>query len=113
MRTLVIMAVTATAFTALASAEDKAADCPGFIVGGSEDVMAEGNPAAVVGTGVCVIAIEGSDNVQINGRGAVRVGDTVKCLNGKTGTVVGGATSVIINGKPLAGVGAQVIGCEE
>ncbi len=96
-----------------ASAEDKAAACPGFIVGGSEDVMAEGDPTASVGTGTCVVAVQGSENVKINGRGAVRVGDSVTCLNGKTGTVVGGATTVIVNGRPLAGAGAQIVGCED
>ena len=74
--------------------------------------MADGS-AAAVGTGTYVIAVEGSANVTINGRGAARVGDTVTCLNGKTGTVVGGATTVIINGRPLAGAGATVVGCEE
>jgi len=95
-----------------AFAEDRAADCPGFIVGGAEDVMVEGNPAAAIGTGICVIAVEGSPNVSTSGRGFVRVGDAVTCLNGKTGTIVGGATTVIINGRPRAGAGAQVVGCE-
>ncbi len=106
-------AAATAALCGAASAEDSAADCPGFIIGGSEDVMVEGKPAAIVGEGTCVIAVQGSDDVIINGRGAVRVGDAVTCLNGKTGTVVGGATSVQVNGRPLAGAGAQVVGCED
>lgn len=96
-----------------AVAEDHAADCPGFIVGGSEDVMVEGKPALAVGTGTCVVAVQGSSDVKIGGRSALRVGDSVTCLNGKTGIVVGGATSVRVNGIPLAGAGAQIVGCED
>ncbi len=103
----------AAALCSAASAEDRAADCPGFIVGGPEDVMVEGDAATSVGTGTCVVAVEGSGDVRINGRAALRVGDTVACLNGKTGIVTGGATSVKVNGRPLAGAGAQIVGCED
>jgi uncharacterized Zn-binding protein involved in type VI secretion len=112
-RQLAILTVAAAALTAIAAAEDRAADCPGFIVGGGEDVKVEGNPAAAVGVGTCVIAVEGSKNVKISGRGALRVGDRVTCLNGKSGVVVGGATNVKVNGIPLAGAGAQIVGCED
>ena len=63
--------------------------------------------------GTCVIAVEGSPDVKINGRGALRVGDTVTCLNGKTGRVAGGATTVRVNGRPMAGAGAHIVGCED
>lgn len=85
--------------------------CPGVLIGGSKSVLAEGKQAGRVGDGVCVIAVEGSKDVQINGLGALRVGDKVVCQNGKTGVIVGGATSVIVNGKPLAGAGSRVAGC--
>lgn len=75
--------------------------------------MVEGDVAQAVGAGTCVVAVHGSGDVKINGRGALRVGDTVTCLNGKTGTVVGGATTVKVNGRPLAGAGAQIVGCED
>lgn len=112
-RPLFVLAALAAALCGAASAEDRAADCPGFIVGGTEDVLVEGDPALAVGSGTCVIAVEGSSDVKIGGRGALRVGDTVTCLNGKTGTVVGGATNVRVNGRPLAGAGAQIVGCED
>ena len=112
-RQLSVLAITAAAFIGASAAEDKAADCPGFIVGGAEDVMVEGDPKAATGTGTCVIAVEGSPDVKINGRGALRVGDTVTCLNGKTGRVAGGATTVRVNGRPMAGAGAHIVGCED
>lgn len=110
---LAVLAIAAAAFFGSAAAEDKAADCPGFIVGGPEDVMVEGDPRAATGTGTCVIAVEGSADVKVNGRGGLRVGDSVTCLNGKTGKVAGGATTVRINGRPMAGAGAEIVGCDE
>ena len=112
-RPFLAFAAAATFLCGAASAEDRAEDCPGFIVGGPQDVMVEGDPSKAVGSGTCVVAVEGSNNVKINGRGALRVGDTVTCLNGKTGTVIGGATTVKVNGRPLAGAGAQIAGCED
>jgi uncharacterized Zn-binding protein involved in type VI secretion len=85
--------------------------CPGVLIGGSKNVLAEGKQAGRIGDGACVIAVVGSNNVQINGLGALRVGDNVVCQNGKTGVIVGGATSVFVNGKPLAGAGSRVAGC--
>lgn len=111
-----IIADVACAAAGSASADPPAASrveyCPGVLGKGSQTVQAEQQPVGRVGDGQCVMALEGSPNVSVEGRPALRVGDRVLCRNGKTGVIVGGATSVFVNGKPLAGAGSRIAGCE-
>lgn len=88
------------------------AACDRVVGKGSSDVLVEGKPAARLGDGLCLVAVDGASNVLINGRPAVTVGARVQCLNGKVGVVSGGAASVYVNGKPQAGADAKVVGCD-
>jgi uncharacterized Zn-binding protein involved in type VI secretion len=86
--------------------------CPQVVTTGSATVAAEGKSAGRRGDKACGVALQGPTDVMINGRPALRVGDSVACANGKTGIVVGGATSVYVNGRPLAGPGSKIVGCD-
>ena len=79
---------------------------------GSANVLIEGKPAGRLGDGSCVVALQGSPDVMVGGLPALMLGAPVQCLNGKRGVIAGGASSVLINGKPAAGLGSRVVGCE-
>jgi uncharacterized Zn-binding protein involved in type VI secretion len=85
--------------------------CESLLGEGASSVTSENAPVSRVGDGQCVVAVEGSADVFVEGPPALRVGDRVRCRNGKTGLIVGGATSVFVNGRPLAGAGSRVAGC--
>jgi uncharacterized Zn-binding protein involved in type VI secretion len=89
------------------------APAPCIVVGaGSTNVLAEGKPASRLCDSQCATAVAGSRDVLVNGRPALTIGAKVACANGITGVVVGGATSVYVNGKPLAGADARIVGCD-
>jgi uncharacterized Zn-binding protein involved in type VI secretion len=73
--------------------------CAAMLGGGSPDVMIEGRAAARTGDAPCYEIIGGARSVLTNGRPTLRVGDEVRCPNGKTGVVEGGAASVFIEGR--------------
>ena len=82
---------------------------PGVIARGSSDVRAGGMPVARPGDASSnggPGAVEGSPNVFINGKPAVRAGDRTSC-----GVVVQGSPTVFVNGRPLARAGDGTSGC--
>jgi len=86
-----------------------AAQTPGVVTGGSNDVMVNGKPAARAGDTTSDGAIvEGSNNVFINGNPAAVTGGRTNC----GGVVVGGGSNVFINGKPMARAGDAAAGCK-
>jgi uncharacterized Zn-binding protein involved in type VI secretion len=88
--------------------------CNDVLAEGSKNVFVEGKPAARVGDrGSCgAFTLLGSSSVRINGKPAVRVGDQVQCANGRIGVIRDGASSVFVEGKPLATAASRIDGCE-
>jgi uncharacterized Zn-binding protein involved in type VI secretion len=81
----------------------------GGVTEGSPDVMIGGKPAVRVGDGAASGApVEGSPNVFINGRPAAIAGGRSNC----GGVVVGGSSNVFINGKPAAQAGNPTGDCK-
>jgi uncharacterized Zn-binding protein involved in type VI secretion len=88
-----------------------AAQAPGgAVIGGSQDALVNGKPAARVGdtTTNGGPVVEGSPNVFINGKPAAIVGGR----NGCGGVVAAGSSNVFINGKPVATAGSQTGDCK-
>ncbi|ABE40051.1 PAAR [Rhodopseudomonas palustris BisB5] len=92
-----------------------AAQTPGMITGGSNDVMVNGKPAArAADTTSDGAVVEGSNNVFINGKPAAVIGGQTHCGGGGIGggvIVGGGGGNVLINGKPMARAGDATAGC--
>ena len=82
---------------------------PAAVVDGSKDVLIGGKPAVRTGDGTTAgdVVVEGSSNVFINGKPAVTAGDKTAC----GGVIVGGSASVFVNGKPLVASGDAVAPC--
>lgn len=85
-----------------------AAQPAGGVTEGSPDVMIGGKPAVRVGDGASGAPVEGSPNVFINGRPAAIAGGR----NGCGGVVVGGSSNVFINGRPAAQAGNPTGDCK-
>lgn len=89
-----------------------AAACGALMGGASADVSVGGESARRLGDQTCLRVIDHSQNVFINGRPALRVGDRVQCPDGRVGIIVGGASSVKINGLPAATAASHIQGCD-
>ena len=79
---------------------------------GSPSVFVEGAPAADGADGPCYVLLEGSPDVFFGGRPGVTEGMAVLCQDGRVGRIVGGASSVFVNGRPVVTADARVEGCE-
>lgn len=88
--------------------------CPDVLAEGSTNVFASGKAVGRVGDGgrCASVAVIGSSTVFFNGKPALRVGDEVLCMNGKRGLVRDGASSIVIEGKPLATAASRIVGCD-
>lgn len=77
---------------------------------GSDNVQVGGRGAARSGDamGRNGSVTGGSSNVFINGKRAVRAGDSTDC----GGVVIGGNANILVNGKPLAASGDPTTGCK-
>jgi uncharacterized Zn-binding protein involved in type VI secretion len=82
------------------------------LMGGSDTVAVEGRQAGTVGALGCLKPLDASSNVFVNDRPVLRVGDRVLCPDGRVGVITGGASSVLVNGRPAATAASRVVGCE-
>lgn len=92
--------------------ENAAPACAALLGGGSPDVLIEGRGSGRTGDSPCLQIIDGARSVFANGRPTLRVGDQVRCPDGRSGVVQGGASSVFIEGRPAATAQSRIAGCE-
>jgi uncharacterized Zn-binding protein involved in type VI secretion len=108
---MAMLALPAGGQTADTPVQPPEAGC-GAIFGGSANVRVEGLSTGRVGDLGCLVPMTGSSSVFVNGRPVLRVGDQVRCHDGRIGVIADGAASVFFNGLPAATAGSRVVGCE-
>lgn len=92
-----------------APAEAGSPICPAAFAGAAS---VTGDGEAVAPSSACVTPIPSPSSVTIAGKPALTVGDKVICPDGRIGEIVGGASSVLVEGKALATTRSRVVGCE-